>query len=175
MDSSAVAEALTKLVAALKKVRVQAVAIGDGAARASGCARDVQGLELLSGTNEKQRLTILAAAKSEGLTALDAPAGTSRFQHKAVPLRMIEASTPYLRQVLSRALPGVVAGVRSLVATPEDLVLLRAGSDAPADRERVIELFKTHGGKLDAEYLRIQAEAAKIFDNVKALWRESRT
>ena len=174
MEPSTVAsEAMKKIVAALKKLRYQAVAIGEAAHDASGCPRTVQTVDLLTNTGEKQRLAILAAGKQEGLAPGEAPAGQLRLLHKTVPIRMLEAATPFHRLMLTRAQPGVVLGVRSLLATPEDLILMRIGSEAPADRATVLQLFRAHGTKLDATYLQVQAEAVGRFDKLKAAWKES--
>jgi hypothetical protein len=167
-------EALKKLVAALKRVRYQAVAVGDAAHRASGSDRDVSGLDFLTSTNEKQRAAIIAAAQKEGMTSGEEKEGQIRLNYKGVPIRLVEAVSAFQRQVLARAVPGVVLGVRSFVATPEDLILMRAGSDSPGHRESVMALMKAHAGKLDPDYLKAQAEAAGIFDKVKALWKESK-
>lgn len=167
-------EALKKLVAALKRVRYQAVAVGDAAHRALGSDRDVSALDFLTNTNEKQRLAIIAAAQKEGITAGEEKEGQIRLNYKGVPIRLVEAASPFQRQVLARSQPGVVLGVRSLVATPEDLILMRAASDSPGHRESVVALMKVHAGKLDPDYLKAQAEAAGVFDKVKVLWKEAK-
>ncbi|HEX7900082.1 MAG TPA: hypothetical protein VF950_20105 [Planctomycetota bacterium] len=169
------AEAMKKIVAALMKVRTQAVAIGDAAHVAHGCARDIQNVDLLCNTGERYRLAILAAAKKEGLTPTEAPAGLLRLTYKTVSVRMLEAVSPFHRLVLSRAEPGVVLGVRSFVATPEDLILLRTASEAPSDKASVLELMRLKTGKLDADYLKAQAEAVGKFEKLKVLWKESQT
>jgi len=170
----ALTEALKRMLAVLKKVRYQAVAIGDAAHRAHGSTRDVQRLDLLMATNEKQRAAILAAGKSQGFTPLEAPAGTLRLRAGEVEVLIHEAKTPLQRQALSRAMPERVLGIWSLVATPEDLILMRAASDVASDRDSVIEMFKLKADKLDPDYLRARAEADGIFDRVKAAWKTSR-
>lgn len=167
-------EAFNKLVAALKRVRQQAVAVGDAAHRALGSDRDVSALDFLTNTNQKQRQAIIAAAQKEGMTPGEDKEGQIRLNYKGVPIRLVESASAFQRQVLARAVPGVVIGVRSLVATPEDLILMRAASDSPGHRESVVALMKIHAGKLDPDYLKAQAEAAGIFDRIKALWREAK-
>lgn len=174
MDASPATEAMAKIVAALKKIRVQAVAIGDAAFAAQGVKRAAQNVELLSAAGEKYRLALAAAAKVEGLAPSEAPAGTLRFIWKSASVRILEASTPFHRLILSRAEPGVVLGTRSFVATPDDLILLRAGSEAQGDRESVIELMRIHAKKLDPGYLKERAESAGTFEKVKALWKEAK-
>ena len=93
--------------------------------------------------------------------------------HKTVPIRILEASTAFHRNMLARAQPGVVLGVRSFLATPEDLVLMRIGSEAAGDKATVLQLFRVHGKKMDANYLQAQAEAVGRFDKLKAAWKES--
>lgn len=167
-------DALKKLLSVLQKVRYQAVVIGDAAHRAHGSAREPRVLELMMATNEKQRAAIVTAAKAQGLLSLEAPPNWMRFKAGDVEIRILEASTPFHRSLLSRAMPEQVMGVWSLVASPEDLILRRAGSDLPADKESVIEMFKLKEGKLDPDYLQAQGEAAKIFDRVKLFWKASR-
>jgi len=169
-----VAEAMKKIVAALKKLRLQAVAIGDAAHAALGCAKAPQSVDFLISTGEKQRLAILAAAQREGLAPTESPPGLLRLTYKTATVRMLEATSPFHRLMLSRAEPGVVLGVRSFVASPEDLILMRAASDAPADRAAMIELMKVFAGKLDPDYLKTQAEAVGRFDKVRSAWQESK-
>jgi hypothetical protein len=170
----ALTEALRKTVEALKKARFQAVAIGDAAHRAHGSTREAARVELLMSTNEKQRPAILAAAKAQGLLPTQAPPGEMRLRAGDVDIHILEASTPLHRHALIRALPEKVLGVWCLTATPEDLILLRAASDVASDKESVIELFKLRADKLDPDYLKQRAEAAGIFDRVKAAWKTSR-
>lgn len=174
MASASLGEALKKLLSVLQKVRYQAVVIGDAAHQAHGSKREPRVLELMMATNEKQRAAILIAAKAQGLQPLEAPPNWMRFKAADAEIRVLEASTPFHRTLLSRAMPEKVLGVWSLVASPEDLILHRAGSELASDKESVVEMFKLKGDKLDPDYLQAQAEAAKTFDRVKAYWKMSR-
>lgn len=174
MSQAALAEALKKFLTVLQKVRYQAVVIGDAAFRAYGAAREPRVLELLMATNEKQRAAILIAAKAQGFAALEAPPNWLRFKTGDAEIRILEATTPFHRTLMSRAMPEKVLGIWSLVATPEDLILHRVASELASDKESVIELFKLKADKLDPDYLKQQAETAGTFDRVKAAWKTSR-
>src|SRR4029453_15748765 len=86
-------------------------------------------------------------------------------------VELIEAATPFLKQVLARAQFNNVLHVNVRVATCEDLILLRAGSTLPADIDSVVELLRGTAGRIDAAYLKKEAEAAGPFDRLKPPWQ----
>src|SRR6185503_8850198 len=84
---------------------------------------------------------------------------------------LVEASTPFHKQVVGRAQPGDVLQVYMPLATVDDVILL---SVASGDREAVVELLKSNAGRIDAGYLKKEAEAAGTFDQLKSAWQEAR-
>jgi hypothetical protein len=56
-------------------------------------------------------------------------------------------------------------------ATVDDLILLGVASD---DHAGVVELLRTNAGRIDAGYLKKEAEAAGTFDRLKSAWQEAR-
>jgi hypothetical protein len=170
------AKGLRKVLAAIEGSGFKAAAIGDTAHQSWGTKAAPQRVELLISSTEAQRETVLGAARGEGLQ--QAPGGgplnlqfTDAKVGKTAPVTLLEAGTPYLKQVLTRAQPGAVFQVQVRVATCEDLILLRAGSSAPADRESVIELLRGTAGRIDGAYLKKEAEANGVFDQLKAAWQ----
>jgi hypothetical protein len=55
-----------------------------------------------------------------------------------------------------------------LVATCEDLILLGA------DRAVLVELLRHNAGRIDGAYLKREAEAAGIFNEVKLAWQQAK-
>ena len=168
----ALRKALSKITAALEGSGHKPVAIGAIARQAWGAKRAAEGLELLTPSGAAHRDAILGAARGEGfrqepgaalrLTLNDTKVGTT------VSVDVIEAATPFHAQVIGRAQPGVVAGMNMKVATCEDLLLLSP------EREALIELLRANAGRIDGAYLKREAEAAGIFDRIKAAWQEAK-
>lgn len=180
MDSApspeVLAKALRKVLAAIEGSGFKAAAIGQIGAQAWGSKRPVTRVELLISSGEAQRETVLGAARGEGLQ--QAPGGgplnlqfTDAKLGSTGPVDLIEAVTPFHKQILTRAQPGAALQVQVRAATGEDLILLRAGSTAPADREVVVDLLRLTAGRMDAAYLKKEAEAAGVFDNLKIAWQ----
>ncbi len=185
VQAEVVKKALRKIAAALQGLRHDPVAIGEVAHQAWGSKREAQGVELLMPTGPAQRDAILSAARGEGLQqAPDGPgqAGTVTLRLRyadpklggTVNVDLVEAGTPFHKQVIGRAQPEQVLQVRLLLATCEDLILLRAGSAHPADRQCVVELLRATAGRIDAPYLKREAEAAGVFDKLKSAWQEAK-
>lgn len=179
VPAEVVLKALRKIVAGIEGLGFKAVAIGAIAHPAWGAKRAPQGVDLLISTGESQRESILSAARGEGLQ--QAPGGpplSFRFTDPKLGgtarVDLVEASTPFLKQVLGRAQRGQVLQVQMPVATCEDLILLRAGSTLAADREIVVELLRGNAGRIDAPYLKREAEAAGVFDKLKSAWQEAK-
>jgi hypothetical protein len=86
---------------------------------------------------------------------------------------LIEATNPFQKQVLNRAQPATVFDIELPFATREDLVLLRVGSELPADRERVVELLRDMQG-MDSAYLKKEAMAAGLMDALKEAWAQAK-
>jgi len=172
-------KALRKVLAAIEGSGFKAVAIGGIAHQAWGSKKAADKVELLLSTGEDKRETILGAARGEGLQ--QAPGGgplNLRYNDAKLggsgAVDLVEGTTPYLKQVIARAQPSAVLQVQIRVATCEDLILLRAGSPDPADRALVIELLRGAAGRIDAPYLKKEAEAAGVFDKLKSAWQEAK-
>jgi hypothetical protein len=169
-------KALRKVLAAIEGTGFKAAAVGEIGHQAWGSKRAARRIELVISSAADQRETVLGAARGEGLQP--APGGqplniqyTDAKVGGTAAVDLIEAATPYLKQVLARAQPGSVLQVNTRVATCEDLILLRAGSTVPADIESVVELLRGTAGKIDGAYLKKEAEAAGVFDRLKATWQ----
>ena len=168
----ALRKTLSKIVAALEGSGHKPVAIGAVARHAWGAKRAAEGLELLTPSGAAHREAILGAARGEGfhqdpvaglrLTFTDAKLGAT------VSVDLTEAATPFHAQVIGRAQPGVVAQMNMKVATCEDLILLAT------EREAIVELLRANAGRIDGAYLKREAEAAGVFDKIKAAWAEAK-
>jgi len=167
---------LRKITAALQGVGHKPVAIGDLAQRAWGSKREPRGVQLLMESGEAQRGAILSAARGEGLQQEPGPSPltlkyTDAKLGGSAGIDIFEATTPFHKQVIGRAQPGDVLQVYMPLATVDDLILLGVASD---DREGVVELLRTNAGRIDAGYLKKEAEAAGTFDRLKSAWQEAR-
>ena len=174
-----VVKALRKITAAVEGMGHKPVAIGAVARRSWGAKGEPQRVELLLPTGEAQREQILGAARGEGLQQ---PPGGSPLSLRyndaklggAADVELTEAAGPLHKRVIERAQRGVALQVQMLVATCEDLILLAAASPAPADREHIVELLRHNAGRIDAPYLKKEAETLGIFDKVKSAWQEAK-
>src|SRR5688572_17094483 len=127
-------KALRKITAALQGVGHKPVAIGDLAQRAWGSKREPRGVQLLLDTGEAQRGAILSAARGEGLQQEPGSAPLSLKYTDAklggtAGIELLEASTPFHKQVIGRAQPGDVLQVYMPLATVDDVILLGVASD----------------------------------------------
>lgn len=174
-----VLKALRKIVAAIEGIGHKPIAIGAIGRRAWGAKREPQGVELLVSTGEPQREQILSAARGEGLQQV--PGGSALNLRYADPklsgtaaVDLVEAAGPLLQRVVARAQPGEALQVPMLVATCEDLILMAAASSAPGDRQSVVDLLRHNAGRIDAPYLKREAETQGIFDRIKSAWQEAK-
>jgi hypothetical protein len=178
---------LRKLLAALQGLGRKPVVIGALAHQAWGAKLEPKAIDLLIPAGVEHREAIFSAARGEGLQQppdhpiLSLPETVMlRVQYTDPKLAataeagLLEAATPFLKQVHGRAQPGGVLDVQVTLATCEDLILLRAGSDLPADRASVVELLRCTAGRMDAQYLRQEAEKAGAFDKLKSAWKEAK-
>ena len=177
--SDVLLKTLRKIVAALQGVGHPPVAIGDLAQRAWGSKREPRAVQLLVPSGEAQRGAILSAARGEGLQQESGPGPlnlkyTDAKSGGSAGIDLLEASTPFHKQVMGRAQPGEVLQVYMPLATVDDVILLAVASGVPADREVVVELLRSNAGRIDAGYLKKEAEAAGTFDRLKSAWQEAR-
>jgi len=174
-----VLKTLRKITAALQGVGHKPVAIGDLAQRAWGSKREPRGVHLLIPSGEADRGAILSAARGEGLQQEPGPAPL-RLKYDDAKLggsagiELLEVSTPFHKQVVGRAQLGDVLQVYMPLATVDDVILLGVASGAPADREAVVELLRANANRIDAGYLKKEAEAAGTFDRLKGAWQEAK-
>ena len=179
VQAEVVLKALRKIVAAVEGMGHKPVAIGAVARRSWGAKLEPRGVELLLPTGEPQREQILSAARGEGLQQV--PGGSPLSLRYSDPklggtadVDLVEAASPLHRRTIERAQRGPALQVQMLVATCEDLILMAAGSPAPADREIIVELLRHNAGRIDAPYLKREAEAQGTFDRVKSAWQEAK-
>src|SRR5688572_10344795 len=168
-------KALRKITAALQGVGHPPVVIGDLARQAWGSKRDATSIKLLVPSGEAERGAILGAARGEGLQQEPGPAPLRLKYADAklggeVGVDLLEASTPFLKQVIGRAQRGPVLQMTLPVASCDDVILLGVDSD----RDGVIELLRANAGRIDAAYLKKEAEAAGTFYRLKSAWQEAR-
>jgi hypothetical protein len=175
-----VAKALRKIMAAVEGMKQKAVAVGALARRSWGAKKEPPGVELLLAGGPDAREQILGAARGEGLQ--QAPGGTPLHLvypdaklGGSAPVTLVEATTLLHKRAIERAQPGSALNVPMLVASCEDLILLAAASEAPGEREGVIELLRHNAGRVDGAYLKREAEAAGIFDRLKSAWQEAKS
>ncbi len=172
------ADVINKMLAAVRRCNVKAAVVGELAFQFWGSKKPAQRLELLISSGFSQRETVLGQARSEGVQQMpnrgplnlryaDAERGC------ACPVDLVEATNPFQKQVLARAQAGTILEIEVPFATREDLVLLRVGSDMPADRERVVELLRDMQG-MDSAYLKKEAMAAGLMDSLKEAWVQAK-
>jgi hypothetical protein len=165
-------KALRKVTSAAGGLGFKAVAIGAIAHQAWGSKREIPGLDVLISTGPDQRESFLSAARGEGLQ--QSPDGPLRLRYTDAKLaatatvEITEASTPFHSQLIGRAQRGDVLSVGMLVATCEDLILLGA------DRAILVELLRHNAGRIDGAYLKREAEAAGVFNEVKLAWQQAK-
>jgi hypothetical protein len=176
MEAAVLRKALGKIVAALEGSGRKPVAIGAIAHQAWGVKTEPQGVELLIPAGPEHRDQILGAARGEGFkqehdlhfSYTDPKTGGT------TTVDIVEASTPMLQKMHGRAQLAGVLEMSMALAGCEDLILARVASGNPADRAVVVELLKCTAGRMDAQYLKREAEAAGLFEKVKSAWQEAK-
>src|SRR5688572_83139 len=172
-------KALRKITAALQGVGHPPVVIGDLARQAWGSKRAPSAVHLLVPSGEAERGSILSAARGEGLQQ-EPGASPLRLTYSdpksggSAGVDLVEAATPFQKQVIGRAQRGDVLQMSLPVASVDDVILLGVATDRPEDRDAVIELLRANAGRIDAGYLKKEAEAAGTFDRLKSAWQEAR-
>lgn len=166
------AQALRKLVAAVEGVGHKIVAIGAIARFVRGCQGKVSSLEVLVSSGPDQREAVFSAARGEGLQqSKDSPLRLQFTDAKAgvtATVDLVEASTPLHARVIDRSERNDVLSNDMQVATAEDLILLGA---EPSD---MVQILRRNAARIDGPYLKAEAEAAGILDQVKQAWQEAR-
>jgi hypothetical protein len=171
-NTTAFTKALRKVTAAAGGLGYKAVAIGAIAHQAWGSKKELPGIEVLMSSGPSQRETLLSAVRGEGLQQSSPDKPLSLRYNDAtlgtVTVDLIEASTPFHAQVITRAQRTPVLSTDILLATCEDLILLGA------PRAVLVELLRHNAGRIDGAYLKKEAEAAGVFGEVKLAWQEAK-
>jgi hypothetical protein len=170
-----ITKAIRKTLAAIEGMGHKAVAMGPVACQAWGSRIPAQSVDLLTSSNATQRDSILGAARGEGLQQVTGkPLGLRYADAKlnaAVEVSIVEASTPVHKRILERAQRLPVSQVQMFLAPAEELIIALA---ATPDREALVELLRAAAARIDGAALKRDAEAAGVFDKVKAAWQEAR-
>jgi hypothetical protein len=168
-------KSLRKITAALQGVGHPPVAIGDLAQSAWGASRQPRSVQLMVPSGEAHRDAILSAARGEGIQQ-EPGAGPLKLKYTdaksggSAGIDLLEASTPFHKQVMGRAQPAEVLQVYMPLASVDDVILLSIYSDPAA----VVELLRANAGRIDPAYLKKEAEAAGTFNQLKLAWQEAR-
>lgn len=172
-------QALRKTVSAIEGSGFKAIVLGDAAHRAWGSPQPVRRIEVLVNFEGPQRQAVLFAVSGAGLR----PASDDEPLHLVygdeaagtlVPIHLVQAMTSFQKRLITRAQSVEVMHVQARVASCEDLILMRAASDHPGHAESVVELFRAAANKIDAAYIKKEAEAAGTFDQVRAAWKQAK-
>ena len=171
-NTAAFTKALRKVSAAAQGLGYKAVAIGAVAHQSWGSKRELPGIEVLMSTGPSQRETLLSAVRGEGLQQSTPDKPLSLRYNDAtlgtVTVDLVESSTPFHAQVITRAQRSNVLSADMLLASCEDLIILGA------PRPILVELLRHNAGRIDGAYLKKEAEAAGVFGEVKLAWQEAR-
>jgi hypothetical protein len=174
-----VADALWKILEAIDSTGFQVAAIGEVGYQAWDPSRQATRIEVLVSSTASQRETILAAARAAGFQP--SPAGrplslrwVEAETNRAAAVDLIEAATPFLKQVIARAQPREVFQGQFPCVSCEDLVVMFAGSDRSDDRDSIIGLLHANINNIDAAYLRKEAQTAGVFEQLKEAWAKAK-
>ncbi len=100
------------------------------------------------------------------LVVLRAPAGSLR------QVDLLVAKTAFESEVLRRAVPIEIGGVRVPVATPEDLIVYKLIADRARDREDIVAILRTQGRagrEIDWGHVERWARFWNVVDRLAAL------
>ena len=173
--------ALRKIVSAIEGSGFKWTAIGDIGHLSWGFTdHPIVDIELIVGFGEKQAEQLLSAARGEGLYMASSGAGSYslRFVDKKMGttanVEIIQAMTPVYREMLNRAKPDFVLNTQVRVASCEDLIVLRTGSEEPGHRDSVIHLLRTCAARIDPTYLKAVAQKFDVLEELKSAWQEAK-
>lgn len=173
--------ALRKVLAALNGCGFPAAVIGDVAHLSWGYTdHPVWGIEIIVSIGDAQREAFLSAARGEGLYLSSSSSNSLSLRHidkklgTSANIELIEATTPLYREIIARAKPDFVLNSQVRVASCEDLIVLRTGSEEPGHRDSVIHLLRTCAARIDPNYLKAVAKKFDIMDELKSAWMEAK-
>jgi hypothetical protein len=161
--SRKIRKALSDLTKALQRIDSPSMVIGGIAVIAHGVARqtvDIDATILATRLDVSQILKVLA-----GCSIRPRIADVSEFAERSQVLLLVHEKTQvtlevsfafssFEREALERAVEVDFAGVRILVAVPEDLVIYKALSWRDRDRYDIEQLLTLHGDRIDLERVR---------------------
>jgi len=173
--------ALRKVITALQGCGFPAAVIGDVAHLSWGFTdQPVWGIEIMVSIGEEKRETFLSAARGEGLYLASSSSSSLslRFIDKklgtSANVELIEAISPVYQEIIARAKPDFVLNTQVRVASCEDLIVLRTGSEEPGHRDSVVHLLRTCAARIDPTYLKAVAQKFDVLDELKSAWQEAK-
>jgi len=173
--------ALRRTMAAIDGMGFKAALTGDAAYLSWGFTEHpAWSIELIAGVGEKEREPFLSALRGEGLfmsSGSSASVSLRYIDKKAgatADVEVIFAGTQGYWEIINRAKPDYVLNAQVRVASCEDLILLRCGSDAPGHRESVVHLLRTCAARIDPTYLKDMAQKFDLLDELKSAWKEAK-
>lgn len=156
-------QAIAAVTTWLREAEVPAAVIGGVAASLLGRARVTKDVDLVVALPDEGELSrFLALAKPHGITprAVDAVdfAKVSRvllLRHEpsGIEIDISMASLPFERELIERAVERTIRGVAFRVATPEDLIVMKAIALRPRDVADIEALLDMHP-QVDLERIR---------------------
>ena len=112
---------------------------------------------------------VLAEMLPGGLVPAWVPDGIARDRAHGVGIDVLFGDDAFGRSVLARATPLDLGGAVLLVASPEDLLLMKLDANRPQDWDDALALKDAFGDRLDRIYLDAWAERLEVADRVSAL------
>lgn len=140
----------------------------------------VWSIELIVGLEEKEREPFLSAARGEGLYLASGSSGSVSLRYvdkkagTTADVEVIFATTPAYLEIVNRAKPDYVLNAQVRVASCEDLIVLRCGSEENGHRDSVIHLLRTCAARIDPTYLKAMAQKFDVLDELKSAWQEAK-
>jgi len=137
-------------------------------------------IELSAGVGEKQQEAFLSALRGEGLYLSSGSSSSASLRYvdkkngTTADVEVIFAGTPGYFEILNRAKPDYVLNAQVRVASCEDLIVLRTGSEEPGHRDSVIHLLRTCAARIDPTYLKAVAQKFDVLDELKSAWQEAK-
>lgn len=178
---SVLSAALRRAMAAIDGCGFRSALIGDAAHLSWGFTdQPVWNIELIVSIGEAKRETFLSAARGEGLFLSSSSSGSMSLRYidkklgTSANIELVEAITPIYQEIIARAKPDFVLNTQVRVASCEDLIVLRTGSEEPGHRESVVHLLRTCAARIDPTYLKTLAQKFDIMDELKSAWGEAK-
>jgi len=179
--ASVLSSALRKVITALQGCGFPAAVIGDVAHLSWGFTdQPVWGIEIIVSIGEEKRESFLSAARGEGLYLASSSSSSLSLRHidkklgTSADVELIEAISPVYQEIITRAKPDFVLNTQVRVASCEDLIVLRTGSEEPGHRDSVIHLLRTCAARIDPTYLKAVAQKFDVLDELKSAWQEAK-